>query len=131
MYDREPHTAGQVFVPKNEASLAAILNETFAQTQVRESSHYSTGKYVRIDFPSDVEFFFERISDDEYLIRGEGEDSQSLGNAADEIANRLGQLGLRCRFETYDSDDSLVAYSHHDWPPHHKSEANPKDRFGR
>jgi hypothetical protein len=116
MDDREPHTAGQVFAPKNEASLAAILTETFAQTQVRESSHYSTGRYVRVDFPSDVEFFFERISDDEYLIRGEGEDQQSLGNAAHEIATCFGQHGLRCRFETYDSGDSLVGYSHNEWP---------------
>lgn len=126
MDDREPHTAGQVFAPKNEAALAAILTETFPQTQVRESSHYSTGKYVRIDFPSDVEFFFERINDEEYLIRGEGEDSESLGDAAAEIANRFGQHGLRCRFETYDEADSLIGYAHHDWPLPDKSEANKR-----
>lgn len=115
MDDREPHTSGQVFAPQNEAGVAAILSVTFPLTQVRESSHYTTGRYVRIDFPSEVEFFFERISEEEYLIRGEGEDSQLLSNAAEEITNCFGTHGLRCRFETYAEDDSLVAYAHHDW----------------
>lgn len=126
MDDREPHTVGQVLVPKDEADLTAILTQRFPQTQLRESCHYSTGKYVRIDFPPDLEFYFERISDEEYLIRGEGGDSQSLGTASAEIAIRFGQLGLRCRFETYDRDDSLIAYAHSDWPLHGKSEANKR-----
>ena len=131
MDDREPHTSGQVFAPQNEAGLAAILSVSFHRTQVRESSHYTTGRYVRVDFPSEVEFFFERISDEEYLICGEGEDSQLLSQAAEEIAKCFGPHGLRCRFETYAGDDTLVAYAHHDWPLQDKSEANkPLDMKG-
>jgi len=107
MEDRVPHTAGQAFIPKNESGVAAILADSFPQIRVRESSHYSTGKYIRIYFPSD----------EKYLIRGEGEDSRSLGEAAALISTHLGQQGIKCRFETYDEADSLIRYSHHDWPP--------------
>jgi hypothetical protein len=124
MYDRGPHTSGQVFAPQDVEGLAVILSVSFLRTQVRESSHYTNGRYVRIDFPSQVEFFFERISEEEYLIRGEGVDSQLLRHAAEEIANCFGAHGLRCRFETYAEDDSLVAYAHHDWPLQDESEAN-------
>ena len=124
MDDREPHTSGQLLASLHETGVAAILSVSFPRTQIRESCHYSTGRYVRIDFPSEVEFFFERISDEEYLIRGEGEDSQLLWHAAEEIANCFGTHGLRCRFETYAGDDSLVAYTHYDWQPPDKSEAN-------
>ncbi len=124
MVDREPLTSGQVISNKNEASLAAILKEAFPQTQVRESCHYSTGEYVLIDFASEAEFFFERINDHEYLIRGECADSQSQAEAADAIAKHLGVHGFKCRFETYNEDDALVAYAHHEWPQHERPEAN-------
>ena len=124
MDDHESLTSGQLFTSENETGVAAILAEAFPQTQVRESSHYSTGKYVLADFPSEVEFFFERISHDEYLVRGECGDSKSLGDASEAIAKHLGQHGIRCRFETYDSENSLVAYAHHDWPLQDKLEAN-------
>ncbi len=128
MDDREPLTSGQVFTEKNEASLSAILKEAFPQTQVRESSHYSTGKYVLIDFASEAEFFFERINDHEYLIRGECADSQSQAEAAEAIAKHLGGHGFKCRFETYGEGDAMVAYAHHEWPLHEKPEANKTEQ---
>ncbi|GEP46462.1 hypothetical protein [Brevifollis gellanilyticus] len=70
---------------------------------------------MRIDFASEVTFLFERISDEEYLVHGEGDDAASLADAAAQIAKHLGQEGLKCRFETYGPDDSRVAYAHHEW----------------
>ena len=113
---REPHTCGQLLTEQNEHSLAMTLQGAFPDTQERESSHYLTGSYVVIDIDDDTEFFFEKISDSEYLIRGESGDLKSLQDAAEAIAKHVGRHGLRCRLETYDENDSLSAYAHHDWP---------------
>ena len=116
MENSEPHTSGQVFTELNEEALAAALAADLPQIRIGESCHYSTGNYVRVDFESESEFYFERISGGEYLIRGEGESVSGLASSAEKIASALTRRHMKCRLETYDSEDSLNSYSHNTWP---------------
>ena len=117
MHENEPHTLGQVFTKESPSSLVSILNEKFPDTRVRESGHYTSGEYVKMNFGKDIEFFFEHIDESEYLVAGEGANLKLLEEAAAQIAQFFGDRKFKCRFETYNDDDKLTSYSHYAWPP--------------
>lgn len=117
MTESEPYTSGQVLTTESPSKFVSILTEKFSETRVRESSHYTTGEYVKMNLDSDIEFFFEHIDGSEYLVAGEGDDLRLLEETAAELAKLFASKKFKCRFETYDGDDQLTSYSHYAWPP--------------
>ncbi len=84
--------------------------------QVRESSHYTGGKYIRV-YDSD-DFTLERIAAGEYLVRGFEESLQHLFDVASRVSERLAVLQIRHRLELYAPSNELKYYLHHNWPQH-------------
>jgi hypothetical protein len=95
---------------------ADALRRAGIAAQVRESSHYEGGAYVRVGAAPDVHCSLERLASAEYLVRGDADALDSLTGLARALSAALAVLGIRHRLELY-VGDVLAAYFHHQWPP--------------
>ena len=106
--------AGEVQTGLNPRALAARLRAAGLRAEVRESSHYEGGHYVRIREVGD--FTLERIADGEYLARADADSVEPVLRAASRVSAALTGLGIRHRFEVYDGPSEMVDYRHYLWP---------------
>lgn len=114
MVERGPHLAGEIVADMSLNRLAAILQAGNLPANVRESSHYVGGRYIRIN--RDTDFSFEEIAQGEFLARADADDGQQLFRTATCISQVLTEHGIRHRFEIYDGNSTLVEYVHYLWP---------------
>lgn len=98
------------------AALADALRRAGIPAEVRESSLFTGGRYVRAVTASDVDCSFERIEPAEYLVRGDADRLGQLEPFARALSAALTEAGVRHRLEVYAEDESLAAYLHHQWP---------------
>jgi hypothetical protein len=112
--DEYSQMAGQIDTALPLEDLTDGLSSNGVRVQVRESSHYEGGRYVRVY--EGAYFTFERIGPTEYLARGDADSVEQMHKAASAVSWALSELDLRHRFEVYDSGARLVHYLHHHWP---------------
>ncbi len=98
------------------AALADALRRGGTPAEVRESSLFTGGWYVRIVTASGVDCSFERIEPTEYLVRGDADRLVQLEPFARALSAALAKAGVRHRLEVYAEDESLAAYLDHAWP---------------
>jgi hypothetical protein len=97
-------------------SLARRLRDAGVAAEVRESCHYTGGRYLSV-FVGEAEFWMERVTADEYLIVDfDPPDAATLRRAAARLSRALADLEVRHRFEIEDGGDEVTDYLHHDWP---------------
>lgn len=108
--------SGTVMTDLPRHALAEALRRAGIPAQVRQSSHYADGEYVRAGGESGVYCSLERASPSEYLVRGDAEGVEALETYARALSAALAGLGVRHRLELYDEEGALAAYVHHQWP---------------
>jgi hypothetical protein len=114
MRNREPHLDGQIRSRYTLRRLAALLRAGGLPAEVRESSHYEDGRYVRVI--ADGDFTLERIEIGEFLASATMDTDEQLFDAASRASNVLAGHDIQHRFELYDGQSTLVRYLHHRWP---------------
>jgi hypothetical protein len=98
------------------AALADALRRAGIPAEVRESSLFTGGRYIRAGTASGVTCSFEHIEPPEYLVRGDADRLAELGPFARALSAALAKAGVRHRLEVYGEDESLALYLHHAWP---------------
>jgi hypothetical protein len=107
--------AGQLDTPLGVEELAAALAAYGIRAQVRESSHYLGGRYIRV-YEGDAHFTLECLTG-EYLARADAASAEQVLATAARVSQVLVTLDVVHRFEVYGgTDGDLVAYLHHRWP---------------
>lgn len=119
--DGESILHGQVLTELGITALASRLAALGVQTEVRESSLYDGGVYIRVRDASSSYFTLEWVSPEEYLTHGDALTGRELAETAREVSGALGALGLKHRMELYPApvagrEDAPFAYYHHQWP---------------
>lgn len=92
---------------------AAFVDEGIA-AEVRESSHFAGGRYLRMCASDGAEVTLERTGR-EMIVRADG-DGAALANAARLVSATMGRLGIRHRFELYGDENEMLIHLHHSWP---------------
>jgi hypothetical protein len=110
----DPNLHGQLDSGIDLAVLTKRLCRQSLHAEVRESAHYTGGRYVSVVL-GDARLSFECVSEAEYLITGDADDPTSLIEVASETSARLSEAELRHRIEVYDGDE-LDHYYHWQWP---------------
>ncbi len=103
---------GGLATSKSLEELLAILSPAFPQGEIRESSHYEGGHYVKIKSDAGSHIGFERCSDLEYLISGDGEDPREFLGFVDELAEVLVAADIIHRLEVYQGEELLSGTTH-------------------
>jgi hypothetical protein len=111
---RYSQLAGEIQTDLRMRAFAGQLAKAGVRGEVRESSHYVGGNYVRVYAGAD--FTFERVAAGEYLARGDAESEGQMFEAASRVSKALIDLGIRHRFEVYDAQSRLIHYLHYLWP---------------
>ncbi|QHT65537.1 hypothetical protein GXP67_02075 [Rhodocytophaga rosea] len=89
--------------------LFTIVKQRFERTQIRESTHYASGKYIRTDFGHEGYMTFEKINPKEYLIKAEAELPGDLLQLAAMLDKLFKQNEIKLIFEVYDRHNNLYA----------------------
>jgi hypothetical protein len=87
------------------AEIAAILAPVFPQVRIGESSHYTGGRYVGIEFGNGGQIRFERCSGSEYLVSGDSDDPEELFGVANQMAKAFEAADIPHRFEVSKGDE--------------------------
>jgi hypothetical protein len=114
MSNRGPHLAGQIISGLSFRRLADLLRAGDLSAEVRDSSHYEGGRYIRVT--DDGDFTLEKIEADEYLARAEMDTAEQLLKTASRTSDVLTSQRIKHRFELYDEKATLVCYRHYQWP---------------
>jgi hypothetical protein len=118
----DSYMCGQLLTRLGLSDLAAALAGTGHPSAVRESSHYVGGRYVRVAAGSDdATCSFERVSDQEYIARGDAASFEALAQFTAALSRTLSAGSVKHRFEIYDGEDAVRAYLHFDWPVREES----------
>jgi len=116
-----PLLCGQIETDFSRAQLLRGLIRHGVLPEMRESSHYEEGKYIRIHLDSYMAI--ERIEDKEFLIRGDAHEPTGLIRDAESLSSALANIRLRHRMEIYNREKNLVGYCHWSWPLDAKAES--------
>lgn len=106
--------SGELETTLSLEDLSTQLSSSGLRVQVRESSHYEGGRYIRVN--EGAELTLERIGPTEYLSEGEAPSVEQMYESASTLSWTLTELDLRHGFEIYDSSNNLAHYLHHRWP---------------
>lgn len=115
--DDEPSLYGQITATLEITDLLAAVQRAGLDVEIRYSSFYEIGCYLRVQGEKSA-LMFEKIESDEYLVRSDADSLNELMTLAKSISHVLCQSELRHRFELYDSQDQLVDYVHFNWLQH-------------
>lgn len=102
-----PVLAGQILTDWSLEELASELAAAFDRCEVRDSAHFTLGRYIRIDWDSEVMLTFEKVLDGEFLVGGEADDGADLLKAAKFLTEVLFRLKLSHRMEVYEGDELI------------------------
>ena len=98
---------GTLRCPRALADLAVELAVAGLEVTTRDSAHYTGGRYLRVELAG-VHTSLERISDQEYLCRADGESLEAVSAACRRLSAILGRLRIPHRLELYGNDDILL-----------------------
>ena len=87
--------------------LTALLSKHGLQFALRESSHYPSGRYLRL-LASAVHLTIERIAENECLLRADAESLDEIAAILKELSVAFAALRIPHRLELYGDDDELV-----------------------
>ncbi len=110
----DTNLAGQIMTDLPLLGLLPIVAAVFDRSEIRESSHYTDGHYIRVDLGHDGRLIFERCSDVEYLVYGDADFPGDLIQAAERLKEELAKHDLIHRFEVY-RGDLLFGEVSHNW----------------
>jgi hypothetical protein len=122
--------AGEIATSLGLEEMREIAASAFPGSEIRESSHYEGGRYIKVDLGEYDQLSFERCSDSEYIVRGETEAAAKLKQAAERLSAAFASHQISNRFEVYHAGE-LCGEFDHAWPPpdHETGEAtDPKTR---
>lgn len=106
---------GHLDTPLPPGDLASALEREGLAAELRESSHYTGGGYVRIRAGGLADLSLERTRGGEYIVRADSDEDEALANAARRVSTALARQGIRHRFELYGPGEGME-YLHHEWP---------------
>jgi len=106
---------GHLDTPLPPEELASALKREGIAAEMRESSHYTGGRYLRIHAGGAADLSLERTRGGEYIVRADADEDAALADAARRVSAALGRQGIRHRFELYGPGEGME-YLHHDWP---------------
>lgn len=115
--DDEPSLYGQITATLEITDLLAVAQSTGLDAEIRYSSFYESGCYLRVQGEKSA-LMFEKIESDEYLVRSDADSLTELIALAENLSQVFCQNQLRHRFELYDSQDQLIDYVHFNWLQH-------------
>lgn len=122
MNSNDSYMCGQLLTSLGLSELAAAVARAGQPSEFRKSSHYVGGGYVRVAVGSaDITCSFERVSDQEYIARGDAASFEALAQLSAALSRTLADGSVKHRFEIYDGKDVLRAYLHFDWPAREES----------
>jgi len=110
-----PLLCGQIETDFSRAQLLRGLIRHGMLPEMRESSRYEEGKYIRIHLDSYMAI--ERIEDKEFLIRGDAHEPTGLIRDAESLSSALANT------EIYNDEKNLVGYCRWSWPLDAKAES--------
>ncbi|HEX2093183.1 MAG TPA: hypothetical protein VHG28_12310 [Longimicrobiaceae bacterium] len=113
----EAQLFGQLRTELDPSELAAALTAEGVKVELRESSHYAGGTYLRIRIGGGDDCALERVGPEEYLVHDSAGALAALSEGAERLSGALARLGIRHRLEVYAPGDRLAGYLHHHWPP--------------
>jgi hypothetical protein len=107
---------GHLDTPFPPEDLASALEREGIAAEMRESSHYTGGHYLRIHTGGPTDLSLERSGGGEYIVRADSDEDEALAAAARLVSTALGRQEVRHRFELYGPGEAGMEYLHHDWP---------------
>lgn len=107
--------AGQIMTELPLIGLLPIVAAVFERSEIRESSHYAEGYYIRTDLGHDGLLIFERCSDVEYLVHGDADFPDDLMQAAKLLQEGFAKHDIVHRLEVYRGELFFGEVSHN-WP---------------
>lgn len=110
-----PHIYGQLFFDNSLDSLDSLFKDSKLHHEIRYSSHFNEGAYLRLQLNPHTELTFEKVDTNEFLIRGEANDEDDLLKLADIVSSVFSRLKLKHRLELYNTEDKEFHYYNYDW----------------
>ncbi|UOQ64306.1 hypothetical protein [Hymenobacter volaticus] len=105
---------GQIETNWSLRKLLSVFSNSRAQ--IRESSLYRDEEYLLISGAQDAQVSFERIAEDEILIRGDASSKDELTSICNSVSTVLSLQNHKHRIELYDEKHLLFGYYHITWP---------------
>jgi hypothetical protein len=110
-----PYISGQILFNNSLENLEIIFKDSILKHEIRHSSHFQNGTYLRLSLNTDAELTFENISANEFLIRGEANSQNDLLKLADITSSVFSKQNLRHRLELYDIYNNEFGYFNYEW----------------
>ena len=110
-----PYIAGQLFFNNSFDALSNLFQESGLDHEIRHSSHFEDGTYLRLSLNPNAELTFEKIDTNEFLIQGEANNQEDLLKLAEITSSVFSLQKLRHRLELYNLDDKEFGYFNHYW----------------
>ena len=88
--------------------LSIHLAQPSMAAELRESNHYSSGRYLRLR-NNDVYLTLERAGPEEYLVRADSELYPALLTACSDLSHHFSAADMPHKIEVYSEDDKLLA----------------------
>lgn len=110
-----PYIYGQLFFDNSLDNLDNLFQDCKLQHEIRYSSHFHDGAYLRLQLNADNELTFEKVDTNEFLIRGEANNQDDLLKMADIISSIFSRQKLKHILELYNTEDKEFHYYNYDW----------------
>lgn len=109
------YICGQLFFNNSFDTLENLFQDCQLDHEIRHSSHFQDGTYLRLLLNPNTELTFEKIETDEFLICGEAINQDDLIKLAGITSSIFSRQKLKHRLELYNTDDKEFAYYNYDW----------------
>ena len=110
-----PYIYGQLLFKNSLNILDNFFQDSALHHEIRHSSHFQDGVYLRLWFNTESELTFEKIETDEILIRGEAISQHDLIKLSDLTSSIFSKQKLKHRLELYSSNGDEIGYYNYNW----------------
>lgn len=86
--------------------LHKLVGNVIGGAEVRESIQYIGGKYLFV-VEGEVEFTFEKVDEEGYIVRADFQNGDAIGPATEKLSSVLRAKDIAHKFEIYGGDDVL------------------------
>ncbi len=109
-----PQFAGDIASDLSISELSQQLSNVGLRSEMRFSSHYTDGIYLRLYIGADV--ILEREAPSNYVVRGEATTAEQIRAALVQLSSCLTLLDIRHAIEAYDESTAIIDCLHYNWP---------------
>ncbi|MBS1635184.1 MAG: hypothetical protein JST26_04620 [Bacteroidetes bacterium] len=110
-----PYISGQLLFNNSIVVLNDFFRGSSIHHEIRHSSHFQDGIYLRLSTDTGAGLTFEKTGADEFLIEGEANTQNDLEKLAALVSSTLTKQRLKHRLELYSTDDNEFSYFHYNW----------------